>query len=318
MSIRLVRQDSKGRKHYEITACVVCGSEAHKELFEIGPISLGVSAPDRVDVVGHGARSKTYQAAIVRCTGCSLVYVRNPRVAEYDESFFTGGLPNQKHREKANSEIEYLNKEFLRGRKGVKMLDVGCGPFGYHISAALDRGWEASGIDPAEAAVGIAQNHGLPVVHGTLQALQYPERSFDVVGLFATLEHFLNPRTELEKVHRVLKPNGLLYITQIPNLDSEVGELQEEEFYYIHSSHFYFFSPGSIRCFLKGIGFDVLATKSALKLQKLKADCDNKRRSARTGHVLITESTYSGLVANQEQIEEHCRGELLTVVAEKT
>jgi SAM-dependent methyltransferase len=45
----------------------------------------------------------------------------------------------------------------------------------------------------------------------------YPAQSFDLISLFDVLEHLPRPRTVLEEVHRLLRPNGLVVIT-LPNV----------------------------------------------------------------------------------------------------
>jgi 2-polyprenyl-3-methyl-5-hydroxy-6-metoxy-1,4-benzoquinol methylase len=104
-------------------------------------------------------------------------------------------------------------------RKGVKLLDVGCGS-GTLIGLLKQRGFQVLGVDTSEEASDVARiENDVTVVVGTLDEVQVENHSFDMVTLFHVMEHVTNPRRVLAEVDRILKPAGIL-VLQVPNIDS--------------------------------------------------------------------------------------------------
>jgi SAM-dependent methyltransferase len=100
-----------------------------------------------------------------------------------------------------------------------RLLDVGCGR-GHFLLTARAAGYEVSGVDVSEGAVGYARKHfGLNADTRTLRDVAETGARFDVVTLWHVLEHFVDPMQALESVGRVLAPGGLL-VVEVPNLHS--------------------------------------------------------------------------------------------------
>jgi len=100
---------------------------------------------------------------------------------------------------------------------GSRVLDVGCGDAGVLIAFA-EQGAQTAGIEPSgksfDRARIRAQEHGVSVDLrvGTAEALPFEAASFDLVILDNVLEHVTDREQTLREIHRVLKPNGLLYM----------------------------------------------------------------------------------------------------------
>ncbi|MEX0663516.1 MAG: class I SAM-dependent methyltransferase [Acidimicrobiia bacterium] len=98
-------------------------------------------------------------------------------------------------------------------RRGVRMLDVGCG-YGF----ALDLGrflfeWEGVGLDPSIAAARGRRDLDLDIRPGTLDDAFEPDERFDVIFSSEVIEHIADPRDFLAAVRRRLAPNGILVLT---------------------------------------------------------------------------------------------------------
>jgi ubiquinone/menaquinone biosynthesis C-methylase UbiE len=118
--------------------------------------------------------------------------------------------------------------ETLLGHKG-KLLDLGCG-HGNFMKMAIEHGWEAEGIEVSEPAIRQARDvFKLKVYDKPLEFLSIPDRTYDAVTLWRVLDLLPEPRKELERIHRVLKPGGVVWI-RINNFDFHytafrIGEL---------------------------------------------------------------------------------------------
>jgi ubiquinone/menaquinone biosynthesis C-methylase UbiE len=103
-------------------------------------------------------------------------------------------------------------------RSGDQMLDVGCGTGSLAILAAkrVDGGGRVCGIDPAPrmiaAAMGKAarQNVMVDFRPGAIEALPFPDQSFDLVVSSFMLHHLPDDvkRKGFTEVRRVLRPGG--------------------------------------------------------------------------------------------------------------
>lgn len=105
---------------------------------------------------------------------------------------------------------------FIANLQGKKVLDVGCGP-GRDVKFFTDHGLEAIGIDLAENLLQIAQRVAPKVtfLKMDMRALGFAVGSFDGLWVLASLLHI--PKEEvpatLRGFQRILKPNGLLYLS---------------------------------------------------------------------------------------------------------
>lgn len=107
-------------------------------------------------------------------------------------------------------------------RPGHRVLEVGCGTGVLtRLSAAIvSPSGAAIGIDPAPEMITVARSNAAPGSDfqlGVIEALAFPDASFDVVLASAMLHH-LPPATKargLGEVLRVLKPGGVLVIADL-------------------------------------------------------------------------------------------------------
>jgi SAM-dependent methyltransferase len=96
------------------------------------------------------------------------------------------------------------------------VLDAGCGVgYGSALLGTLAR--QVLGVDASEAAIDYARRRYAGTRVGfarmDLAALDLPDRSFDVVCCFETLEHVEDPEHVLGELRRVLRPDGILFVS---------------------------------------------------------------------------------------------------------
>jgi len=142
---------------------------------------------------------------------------------------------------------------------GRRLLDVGCGR-GLFVKAALEKGWDAYGVEPSPYAGRIACDElSHRVCNGFLEDSGFEDSSFDAVTLWYVLEHVRDPKGTIEFCSRLLKPRGILFIA-VPNaryilfrrwlkkaLTGVPGSVHAHE-------HLYQFSPGTLRKYIERAG----------------------------------------------------------------
>ncbi len=170
----------------------------------------------------HQVSTEDFQ--VVRCRKCGLVYV-DPRPTEeeihayYPEEFYetrldAAQLLREKERQLA------LKYEFVRDIPPGKLLDIGCmkGEFLYFMQ---HRGWEVHGLDFSSTPPNV---FGLDIFYGDLSSAAYPPESFDLITLWAVLEHVYHPKRMLSEVCRLLKPGGraVMLVTNFRSLPARL------------------------------------------------------------------------------------------------
>ena len=108
--------------------------------------------------------------------------------------------------------------ESFRPLKGLKILDVGCGEGGTSLALA-ERGAQITAIDFNPKRIAKFRKEiftagvDLSIVVGNAQTLNFPNEKFDCILLQDVLEHLPHPRRAIQEIIRVLKSNGLVYIS---------------------------------------------------------------------------------------------------------
>jgi SAM-dependent methyltransferase len=141
------------------------------------------------------------------------------------------------------------------------VLDVGCGRGDLGV-ALIRRGWRVSGIEPSASACAVARARGLDAHEGTLATNSFDE-PFDAVVMNHSLEHVADPRADLARIFRLLRPNGVLALS-VPNFASWQRRRFGAAWFPLdlprHRTHF---TPKALEVALKGAGFEVLSLESA-------------------------------------------------------
>lgn len=177
--------------------------------------------------------------SIVSCQFCGLVQV-NPQPSldavkkYYDDSYFTQrterGYDNYYSSElrKEISRVFQLNlrdldfftwelkrkKESEIKGKTLASLDIGCAA-GYFVAYMKENGYEAKGIEIADGPVKFARESlGLSIFQDNFLTwdLEF-QNQFDVITLWATIEHLHKPKETLEKIRKHLLPGGILILS---------------------------------------------------------------------------------------------------------
>lgn len=220
---------------------------------------------------------------IAQCRQCDFMYtsprfvspVKNTEAtADDDDGPIT--LP-AKHREalldvrKADRYANYVDevRRLRKAQPGGRLLDIGTN-LGYFLKIAQDEGiWSCEGVDPNKKRARFASEHfGLTIHPGYLPDAHFPDETFDVVVMIDVFEHVPEPVAHLQDCHRILKPEGLLYI-KVPNgsytrfkhrlvnnlgLSRMVGSVPDT---WDSSQHLNHFTAATLKKMLRSTGFNV-------------------------------------------------------------
>lgn len=201
----------------------------------------------------------------VRCVECSHVYV-NPQfeegkvVSDYDGDlksndlgidFVSSGKQREVRGRLFQDFLDKVQKEIPSG----KILDIGCS-IGQFLKMAVDRGFEAQGLELNEKAAHFAEeNYGVKVHRKLLEECSFKDGSFDVVSMFGVIEHLVHPKQVMEDVFRILRPGGL-FIGICPNVQSLVCMiLHELSRTFTGRLHLSYFSEKTLRYLFTKVGF---------------------------------------------------------------
>lgn len=248
---------------------------SQESLFEFKKICCPVCDGDAPKFLGwrggdahqRGAGEKT---AIVRCKKCSHQYP-NPMPfpkTGLDEVYVDADEYFDGH------DVELKKKNGLRlmsqfeqklGRRG-KFLDVGCG-VGELLWSAKESNWEAEGVDPSKEFIEIGRERlGVEGRVMMLEEANFPDNYFDAIAMSSLIEHLYEPFETLCEVHRILRPDGLLWF-DAPNEDGlymQFGNiymrLQGKDWVVVMAPtfppyHVQGFNPKSLRKLLDRAGF---------------------------------------------------------------
>lgn len=127
--------------------------------------------------------------------------------------------------------------------------------------------WEVYGTDFGESAVRFAREQlGLSVVQGDLADARFPDEFFDYVHVNNVLEHVLNPISLLEECRRIIKPDGIFFLS-VPNGFNDSLDLidfwkQEKMPARSKSGHIFFFPARTLLMLFRQTGFEVVTQKT--------------------------------------------------------
>src|SRR5216683_5521995 len=144
--------------------------------------------------------------------------------------------------------------------RGGELLDIGSGT-GNFLAAARDAGYRVTGIELDRNAARFAKERlGLQKVFPlTISefAEQHADEKFDVVTFFEVLEHQAAPVEFLQKLRRVLKPQGTIALS-VPNRERWMTGPDVLDY---PPNHFLRWNAAALKHFLSAQGFEVLSIR---------------------------------------------------------
>jgi 2-polyprenyl-3-methyl-5-hydroxy-6-metoxy-1,4-benzoquinol methylase len=143
-----------------------------------------------------------------------------------------------------NISYEKVLRQFDSYGGGQNILDVGCGN-GSFVKVALQKGYQAEGIDLSDLAVEVAQRFSLPVTKLDFFSKNISDSSRDIVTMFEVIEHLPNPVDFLRRSEKVVRPGGLIYLTT-PNFNSLDRRVLGRKWNVFHREHYTYFTTQTL------------------------------------------------------------------------
>jgi len=194
---------------------------------------------------------------LIKCENCSLIFLEEPPSSEVLSKMYTEDTFYDKSTKSDDEEINARNGILEYGiessiRDSGKLLDAGCAK-GHLLVAASRKGWDAYGIEYNKHYVDYGNTKlGTKISQGELMnVLDSTKHKFDVIILWHTLEHVVQPRELLIKLKEKLSNNGIIAL-QVPDYeklgDSIVG-----------AHHISYFTRDSMINLIKNSGLKLLS-----------------------------------------------------------
>jgi SAM-dependent methyltransferase len=215
-----------------LDSCIICGGQSISELMSIEQmesqkryreqIFRQLFKPNTPDYLlkDHVFFTHTYQAQLVTCNKCGLVY-RNPRLSEesaiqeYGQDTYHVEWLEASFRAYYNTFLQFMPKFSKSLGSKPRILEIGSHVGGF-LAAAQTYGWDAQGVDVGQCVSDFARAKSLKVFTGMLAEAQFPTESFDAVFVWVCFDQIPNPWKELKEIHRILKKQGIL-VAKVPN-----------------------------------------------------------------------------------------------------
>jgi len=154
---------------------------------------------------------------IVRCKKCNFLSVKDIPNESALNSFYQEYYANAKYESKEAKKIKRSKRRILRLSKHVKegtFLDVGCN-LGFSVEAASRLGFDASGIDVDNTAIGKARaSFPNATFHcEKVEAFAQKSEKFNLVFCTEVIEHLGNFKDFVVAISSLVDKGGVLYLT---------------------------------------------------------------------------------------------------------
>jgi len=139
--------------------------------------------------------------------------------------------------------------------KHPKALEIGSAG-GIFVEYLDQRGWDSEGIDISRYMVEQAKHRGLKMIHGDFLTTPFKKESYDLIAMWATLEHLREPEKFIQKISEILKPGGKLFLSTANT--GFWARIYKERWRYLNlPEHLYYFNINNLRILCQRYKIDI-------------------------------------------------------------
>jgi SAM-dependent methyltransferase len=237
------------------TRCPICDSASVEE---VRPAEI-----ERLEEVSFSysfspEHTKTFR--IVRCRNCTHLFcapLPEQLVDRYQDVVDEEYL---KHAESRRLAAEAVLRNVKKHAAGRRLLDVGCAT-GDFMQAGRAAGFDVEGLELSTWSCAVARGRGFSVHQKTLSQLASEGGpQFDVISLIGVIEHFPDPRAEMDNLARLLRPGGILVIWT-GDVSSWLARLLGRRWWYWQGQHIQYFTQKSLSHLARVARLDPVGTE---------------------------------------------------------
>jgi len=202
---------------------------------------------------------------IVRCQRCGLIFL-NPRPKDkdltkfYPHDYYGKGGRIKRTLEKQLTRFSHFLRRaiILKIKKKGRILDFGCGT-GAFIAKFSRNEWERFGVELNPMGYNLAKkDKDLKITNIDLKRTHFPDKYFDVITAFSVIEHTNNPKEIIAEFFRILKDDGILYLST-PNAGGIGFLISGKNWFHLDTPrHLYLFDRKVFKKAIAGSGFEIL------------------------------------------------------------
>lgn len=229
------------------------------------PVCLSPNFKEVLRAKDHTVSGETF--GIVHCDNCTHRFTHPVPDAAHIGPYYQ----SEDYISHSNTSKGFINAAYQRVRKitlkqkrnllndftGMqqgKILDIGCGT-GAFLGTVKEAGWNVTGVEPDPGARKLAKELWNIEAHPGESFYELEEGKYDAASMWHVLEHVHELEQYMEKIHRLLKPNGK-FIVAVPNYTSwDAQKYGAAWAAYDVPRHLYHFSPASMQHLVERKGF---------------------------------------------------------------
>ena len=139
--------------------------------------------------------------------------------------------------------------------KRSRILEIGSG-HGFFLDIMKKNGYDITGFEISKEKRKYSKKvTKVPVLDININEKIPTNKSFDIVVLFHTLEHIIDPVILLKNIKKLLKPKGKVLV-EVPNCDDfHLGLNKFYKEFYWERAHIHYFNPKSLKTMINLGGF---------------------------------------------------------------
>lgn len=153
--------------------------------------------------------------------------------------------------------------EYVPLKDQNRILDIACGNGRLLKMIAQKTNVEAFGIDISDEMVNVAREENRDMTFFVSEADKTPfeDSFFDAITVCCAFHHFVDPEAFLEEAHRILKPQGRLYIAD-PTAPGTLRRIENFYFPRLRTGDVRIYSPAEMQIYFDRANFHGFSCKT--------------------------------------------------------